>query len=341
MATFKIPPPISGGLILSYKCQARCRHCIYACSPDWKADWITEDALVNGLSQLGPRILPSPWGPDAVGLNAGLHFSGGEPFLNFELLLKAVQIATEYEIPSTFVETNSSWCIDDTTARDKLERLKHAGLKGIMISVNPYYAEWVPFERTERCIRISQQVFGPYNTMVYQIDYYRQFVKLGLKDTISLEDYTRLAGSAQVTRYVELFFMGRATYELKALYATYPAQRFFHEPCLPAFLRDWHNHFDNYGHFMPGYCGGISLGSWLHLDHLLEAGIDLEQRPVLKFLIDNDMRGLFRFAQELGYQEAEDGYLSKCALCLDIRRYLITQQDFAELQPRQFYAHLA
>ena len=38
MARFKIPPPTSGGLLLSYKCQARCRHCIYACSPEWKAD---------------------------------------------------------------------------------------------------------------------------------------------------------------------------------------------------------------------------------------------------------------------------------------------------------------
>jgi hypothetical protein len=31
----KIPPPMSGGLIMSYKCTAACRHCMYACNPGW------------------------------------------------------------------------------------------------------------------------------------------------------------------------------------------------------------------------------------------------------------------------------------------------------------------
>jgi hypothetical protein len=29
--------------------------------------------------------------------------------------------------------------------------------------------------------------------------------------------------------------------------------------CSPPFLREWHNHFDNYGNYMPGFCGGISF----------------------------------------------------------------------------------
>jgi len=60
------------------------------------------------------------------------------------------------------------------TARERLQCLKQAGLKGILISVNPFYAEYVPFERTERCIRISQQVFGR-NVVVYQLAYYHRF----------------------------------------------------------------------------------------------------------------------------------------------------------------------
>ena len=144
--------------MLSYKCPVKCRHCLYACSPEWKADWITEEDLEKGLSQLSGRIQASPWGE--VSLNHGLHFSGGEPFLNFKLLLKAVEMANEHEIPSMFVETNCYWCLNDEATRDMLRRLKEAGLKGIMISVNPFYAEYVPFERTERCIRISQEVFA-------------------------------------------------------------------------------------------------------------------------------------------------------------------------------------
>jgi hypothetical protein len=62
---------------------------------------------------------PSPWGAQSVGLSEGLRITGGEPFLNFGLLLKATRIAEEFNIPSTFWETNSAWCTDDEIATEK------------------------------------------------------------------------------------------------------------------------------------------------------------------------------------------------------------------------------
>jgi len=180
----KLPESISGGLLLSYQCNAECCHCMYACSPKWK-DWISEENLEKILNQLASKIKPSPFGAKTVSLNYGFHFTGGEPFLNFKLLLKAVEIARELRIPSTFVETNCYWCIDDEITREKLELLKEKGLKGILISVNPFYLEYVPFERTERGIRISQEVFGG-NVMVYQLEYYFQFKKLNIRKKLSL-----------------------------------------------------------------------------------------------------------------------------------------------------------
>jgi hypothetical protein len=76
------------------------------------------------------------------------------------------------------------------------------------------------------------------------------------------------------------------------------------------------------------------------MDTLTREGIDLEERPVLKFLIDGDFEGLYRFAEGFGYEEAGEGYLSKCDLCLDIRKFLVSQSHFDELQPRQFYEQL-
>jgi hypothetical protein len=342
MPRIQIPPPSSGGLMLSYKCQARCRHCIYACSPEWKADFITEEQLDHGLAQLRQTIQPSMWGRDQIGLSDGLHFTGGEPFINFDLLLRAIELGTKHTIPSMFVETNSGWAIDDDTTRDKLQCLRDAGLHGIMISVNPFYAEYVPFAITERCIRISQEVFGIRNVIIYQMEYYLQFKRLGIRDTLSLDDYQRLAArdTAFVDR-VEMFFMGRAITQLKDSFPTHPAHAFFHMPCQPPFLRDWHNHFDNYGNYMPGFCGGLSLGNWFELDRLLEEGIELDDFSILHHLIRGDMRGLFEFAQGFGYQANTRGYLSKCDLCTDIRRFLLSKQDFAELRPVEFYAHLA
>ena len=90
---------------------------------------------------------------------------------------------------------------------------------------------------------------------------------------------------------------------------------------------------------MPGYCGGISLGDWHYLDRLVAEGIDLEKHPVLKFLILGDMRGLYKLAEDFGYEESGEGYCSKCDLCLDLRRHLVSEADFQELSPREFYLH--
>ena len=325
--------------MLSYKCSASCRHCMYACSAKWESDWIKKDDLVYGLPKLSARIKPSPSGGQSVSLNYGMHFTGGEPFLNFELLLGAVEIAERFQIPSTFVETNCFWCVDDEATREKLRLLKEAGLKGILISVNPYYAEYVAFQRTERCVRISKEVFAD-NVMVYQTEYYHLFTRLGIKERIVLDDYLELTQGENLAKRVELFLMGRAALQLKEFYPKYSARSFFRVPCQPPILRPWHNHFDNYGNFMPGYCGGISLGSWYEIDTLVKEGIDPEGSPVLGFLIAGDFEGLIHFAEDLGYREVEEGYVSKCDLCLDIRKYLVAKGGFKELAPKEFYDHL-
>jgi len=41
-----------------------------------------------------------------------------------------------------------------------------------------------------------------------------------------------------------------------------------------------------------------------------------------------------------GYRERPSGYLSKCHLCADIRKFLVQVEDFAELEPREFYDQL-
>jgi hypothetical protein len=134
--------------------------------------------------------------------------SGGEPFMNFELLLEAVEIADGVGIPSLFVETNGFWCTSRETAVDKLQILKKAGLKGVLISVNPYYAEWVPFERTERCIDAGLRVFGQ-NVIVYQLEYYRRFKQLGIRNRISIEEYLARTGGEPIASGVELFLRER------------------------------------------------------------------------------------------------------------------------------------
>jgi hypothetical protein len=320
---------------------------MYGCSPTWSADWIAEEDLRALLEQLAPWIAPAPYGADSMGLNEGLHFTGGEPFLNFPLLQRAVEIAAELRIPSTFVETNCFWCADDDTTRHKLRALKERGLAGIMISVNPFYLEYVPFERTERCLRASVEIFDG-NVAVYQPEYYRRFKQWGITARVPLAEYLKHERGEDLFRNVEFFISGRAAYALTSRlggtlarhFPRYPAEKFFRQPCMPPFVREWHNHFDNYGNYMPGYCGGISYGDCRQLDRLLEEGIDSEEYPVLSLLMDGNMRGLVELARGHGYGENPAGYFSKCHLCADVRTHLARTNGYKELAPREFYEHL-
>lgn len=82
------------------------------------------------------------------------------------------------------------------------------------------------------------------------------------------------------------------------------------------------------------------MGDCRELDNLLEEGIETKEYPILGFLIDEDLEGLSRFSKDLGYQERQEGYFSKCHLCMDMRKYLAGREEFGELKPREFYLHL-
>ena len=335
----RVQEPFSGGILLSYRCTSECRHCMYACSPRWIEDWISEDNLREVLIQLPDRILPSPFGADRIGVNYGLHFTGGEPFLSFDLLEKAVRIAHDLQIPSTFVETNGFWCVEDDGTRKNLTRLKHAGLHGMLVSVNPFILEQVPFERTERAIKIGREIFHG-NLIAYQEFFHSQFERLGVRGALSFEEYMRRADPHSLLENVELLPMGRAAYALSHLYRKHPAQQFLRESCREELTRGWHVHVDNYCNYMTGYCGGISLGDARDIKSICQ-GIDLNEHPILNALA-TDLKTLFELGVEVfNYKQRREGYISKCHLCVDLRRHITQETDeFQELRPREFYHHL-
>ncbi|KXA99717.1 hypothetical protein AKJ41_04995 [candidate division MSBL1 archaeon SCGC-AAA259O05] len=98
----KIDEPKSGGIFLSYRCSGSCRYCMYSCSPEWSKDWINPEDVEEVLKHLSGKIQGPRTGPKAVGLNSGLHFTGGEPFLNYDLLVDLVGTAARLDIPGTY-----------------------------------------------------------------------------------------------------------------------------------------------------------------------------------------------------------------------------------------------
>jgi hypothetical protein len=302
------------------------------------------ELILTQLSDKLRKIYPAH--SKRIGVNYGVHFTGGEPFLNFDLLVSVTRIALELQIPSTFVETNCFWCTDDEITEERFRTLKDAGLVGVLISANPFILEWVPFERTLRGMEKSRAVFGRKNVIVYQELFCDQIAKLKVKGTLTLEEYREamferdVYGLYESLRFSSVLPMGRAVFKLGKMYKKYPARHFFGQSCHEELTRPWHIHIDNYYNYMTGYCGGISLGDARHMDAICQ-GIDLDNYPVLKALA-SDIKELYDCAvSEWGYESSPGGYISKCHLCADIRKHIASETDeLKELQPREFYDHL-
>ena len=298
--------------------------------------------LEQMLKLLADRIQPSPYGADTVSLNHGLHFTGGEPFLRFDLLLEGVNIANRLGIPSLFAETNAFWCQHDDETRKKMQQSKDAGLSGLLISVNPFILENVPFDRAVRAINIGSDIFGQ-NLIVYQVDYFMQFRKLKISGRMSLQDYIKTVGLHEATARIELLPIGRTAYTLDEWFEKHQASKFFKTDCSFELQRNFHNHWDNYGNVLSGFCAGIALGNLLEQPTLYEEGLDVKKEyPLLGILYNSGVEELYHYAQKhFDYQESKNGYISKCHLCLDIRKHVVSQtEEFKEFRPLEFYARL-
>jgi hypothetical protein len=80
----------------------------------------------------------------------------------------------------------------------------------------------------------------------------------------------------------------------------------------------------------------LGIGGCLSIDEYLK----LAPEQSISDRVELFLMGLLSFALDIGYQELSEGYVSKCHLCLDIRKYLASNGDYDELQPGQFYEQL-
>jgi hypothetical protein len=113
------------------------------------------------------------------------------------------------------------------------------------------------------------------------------------------------------------------------------------ESCAYELLFAPHSHFDLYGNFIPGFCGGLTVGSWRELPMVLARYQRHDFPTIIGILAEYGPYGLFEAAVlEYGYKPLPDGYSGKCHLCVDVRRHLAPSGNFPELQPLKFYEEI-
>lgn len=333
MSILNIPKLSSLGIIPSYQCSNRCRHCLYASSAEF-TDWMDEKTMHKICTQLANHSE----------YLSGVHIGGGEPLLRVDVTSKLIQTILKYQLPLEYVETNAFWCWSDAKTESVFNTLKESGLRTVLVSVSPFHLEYVPMERTKRAIKIAQKIFGPYGVLVYTQRFYEQFQGIDPKRTVAFEDYVEELGvetaALEISGNFELIPNGRVSTELLDLYERNPIEAILGDTCKNELSSPHHAHIDLYGNYIPGLCAGITLGNAFDLDEIY-TGINLDQSPFLKNLVNGGVEALYQWASsEYGYKAQEEGYIAKCHLCLDIRSHLIKVADIKELQPKQFYENL-
>lgn len=321
--------PSDIGLILSYHCLAGCAHCVYNCGPN-REGWMQPEDIRTALESM--QVWQHPF---------QVHITGGEPFLNFPLLLHAVEIAVELGIP-VYVETNASWCVREALVEERFQVLRRAGLLAVLISCSPFHTETIPLERTQLALRKAVDVFGEERVLLYQAQWMQLLSRFDTRDKIPLNDLESMWGRGRLGDLLwngfGLMGGGRCGVRLGDLITGRGIEAFRGEACRRELLYAPHSHFDLYGNYVPGFCGGISLGSWRDLPDLQSPAERGELSFVLQTLVESGPCGLLDRAVEAGFHPDPAGYADKCHLCVEIRRSLTELGDYEELKPSEFYS---
>lgn len=327
LQSLTIPPLVSGGVMLSYRCTNECRHCLYRCSPRQPDEWISLDMAERVFRALGaePRL-------DSI------HLAGGEPTIRMDLLADIVCLAVESGVRLSYVETNAHWCTDRETAREGLERLKGAGLRGVLVSASMFHNEFVPFRNTRACVEAAREVFGPGGTYIYLPHTYEILSQMPGDGRHTLEEFSEWAGIGDrpdmVARLYQVIPNGRAVEALRDSYTPREASFFRDANCLRDLMSTTHFHIDHHGDLFTGLCAGLAPAT---IDDL-HPEITERSHPVFHRLALEGPYGLMQMAMHAhGYQEREAGYVSRCDLCMDVRGTLERTGEFPELRPASFY----
>ena len=125
----------SGGLMVNYRCSARCGHCLYNCSPDREGDYISADLAKEVFLRV--RALGTP----------SMHISGGEPFLDVDKLCAVLRAAQEAEMPIDYIETSSSFVTNEEQALRTVLRVRDLGVRTLSLSISPYHNEFIALDK--------------------------------------------------------------------------------------------------------------------------------------------------------------------------------------------------
>lgn len=262
---------------------------------------------------------------------------GGEPGLFPNLthwLAKAIRALNI----NVRVESNAFWAINDTAARKFLAPLYANGVS-LMFSLDAFHVRYIPLERVECAIRVSEHLDGVYNL---------ENAFLNLTNRSHHEDQQTDALFAEITNRLgfepqsyqgNVSFNGRSTERLVDLVSL--GRGVPDEPCRA--VPWWFNgNLDTLELLILDPDGYLSKGCGIAIGNVKQTSVteilqsyDAHSHPILSTLLNLGPLGLAQEARELGYELKQD-YADRCHLCQEARQVLRVKYP-EYLQPDQHY----
>ena len=84
--------------LVSYKCTNECKHCAVQASPNQEEITIKPEDIRNYLEDITKNYVLGE-----------VNFFGGEPLLNFNLLISLIEEAKKFDIPKIGLPSNGYW----------------------------------------------------------------------------------------------------------------------------------------------------------------------------------------------------------------------------------------
>jgi len=135
------------GIVLTARCNATCAHCSKSYGPHRTEHLSKQD--IHRLMDEAAAI------DDGEPLSFDL--TGGEPFLDFELLVDVVSHGTRLGGDISCV-TNAFWARDNEITKSRLSELQGAGLTLLSVSVSRFHQRFVPLQRAQRALAIAMDL---------------------------------------------------------------------------------------------------------------------------------------------------------------------------------------
>lgn len=315
----------SGGVIANYACSSACKHCLYRSSPRREKQYMQPETLRPCLRQVR-----------SLGCRS-MHIGGGEPLLHLDALIAVLDCCAECGVSIGYLETNCSWHKDEQTTHNTLRRLMDHGVETVMVSVDPFHNEFIPFAKVRAAMTACREV--GMGLFAWKMEFAPEITQFDEATTHKLDEYRNAFGEDYVRELPGRYGLNMNGRALQTFGPDLPGHSpeailtTCHKPCNEMWQTS-HFHIDLFGNYIFTSCIGLTLAC-----EDLGRPIDAGKYPYLTALASDGLPGLYREAATNHAFMPAQSYVSKCDMCNDIRRHLVINRsvDSPDLQPVGFY----